>query len=84
MIVYYSVSFDEALNSVIQKCEVDVNIRYWDSTERKVKLVTLIHNSLREQMLMICLIVEMWVQQSYKKIHFYILQWMDPMLIGTF
>ena len=35
--IYYSVSFDEALNSVIQKCQMDVNIRYWDSTERKIK-----------------------------------------------
>ena len=32
-----SVLFDEALNSVIQKCQMDVNIRYWDSTERKIK-----------------------------------------------
>ena len=35
--IYYSVSFDEALNSVIQKCQMDVNISYWDSTEHKVK-----------------------------------------------
>ena len=35
--IYHSVSFDEALNYVIQKCQMDVNIRYWDSTERKVK-----------------------------------------------
>ena len=35
--IYYSVSFDEALNSVIQKCQMDVNIRYWDSTKRKIK-----------------------------------------------
>ena len=35
--IYYSVSFDEALNCVIQKCQMDVNIRHWDSTERKVK-----------------------------------------------
>ena len=43
--IYYSVSFDEALNSVIHKCQMDVSIgivlkmdvRYWDSTEDKVK-----------------------------------------------
>ena len=35
--IYYSVSFDEALNSVIQKCQMDINISYWDSTEHKVK-----------------------------------------------
>ena len=34
--MYYSVSLDEALNYVIQKCQMDVNIRYWDSNERKV------------------------------------------------
>lgn len=43
MLIYDSVwassvwSFDEALNSVTQKCQMDVSIRYWDSTERKVK-----------------------------------------------
>ena len=35
--ISYSVSFDEALNSVVQKCQMNVSIRYWDSTERKVK-----------------------------------------------
>ena len=35
--ICYSVSFDEALNSVIHKCQMDVNNRYWDSTEDKVK-----------------------------------------------
>ena len=37
--IYYSVSFDEALNSVIQKCQMDVNIKYLDSTERKIKTI---------------------------------------------
>ena len=59
--IYYSLSFDEALTSVIQKCQMDLHIKYWDSTERTV---TLIHNTLRDQMLIICLIVYMWVQQS--------------------
>ena len=35
--IYYSVPFDEALNYVMQKCQMDVNSRYWDSTERKIK-----------------------------------------------
>ena len=35
--IYCSISFDESLNSVMQKCQMDVNIRYQDSTERKVK-----------------------------------------------
>ena len=28
--LYYSLSFDETLNSVVQKCQMDINIRYWD------------------------------------------------------
>ena len=35
--IYYSVSFDEALNSVIHNCQMDVSNRYWDSTEDKVE-----------------------------------------------
>ena len=37
MVVSLTLSFDEALNSVVQKCQMNVSIRYWDSTERKVK-----------------------------------------------
>ena len=34
---FYSVSFDESLNSVIQKCQMDVNIRYWNDSTNKVE-----------------------------------------------
>ena len=27
---YFSVSFDESLNSVVQKCQMDIGVRYWD------------------------------------------------------
>ena len=35
--LYYSLSFEESLNSVVQKCQMDINIRYWDNKEEKVK-----------------------------------------------
>ena len=35
--LYYSLSFDESLNSIVQKCQMDINIRYWDNKEKKVK-----------------------------------------------
>ena len=35
--IYYSASLDEALNSVIQKCQMDINIIYCGITECKVK-----------------------------------------------
>ena len=35
--LYYSLSFDEGLNSIVQKCQMDINIRYWDNKEKKVK-----------------------------------------------
>ena len=35
--LYYSLSFDKSLNSIVQKCQMDINIRYWDSKEKKVK-----------------------------------------------
>ena len=28
---FYSVSFDDSLNSELQKCQIDVNVRYWDT-----------------------------------------------------
>ena len=51
--MYYSVSLDEALNYVIQKCQMDVNIRYWDSTEREVNPLMPGGN----KMLIICLMI---------------------------
>ena len=27
--IYYSLSFDESLNSVQQKCQMDLNVRFW-------------------------------------------------------
>ena len=35
--ICYSLSFDEALNSIVQKCHMDVSIRYWDDKEQMVK-----------------------------------------------
>ena len=28
---YYSVSFDESFNSELQKCQMDINVHYWDT-----------------------------------------------------
>ena len=33
--LFYSVSFDESSNSELQKCQMDINVRYWD-TEQNV------------------------------------------------
>ena len=35
--ICYSISFDEALNSIVQKCQMDFSIRYWDDKEQIVK-----------------------------------------------
>ena len=35
--LYCSLSFDESLNSIVQKCQMDTNIRHWDDKEKKVK-----------------------------------------------
>ena len=29
--LFYSVSFDESFNSELQKCQMDINVRYWDT-----------------------------------------------------
>ena len=50
--ICYSISFDEALNSIVQKCQMDVSIHYCDDKEQ-LKLIILICNFLREQMLII-------------------------------
>ena len=35
--IYYSLSFDESLNSVEQKCQMDVNVRLWNESRNIVK-----------------------------------------------
>ena len=35
--IYYSLSFDESLNSVEQKCQFDVNVRLWNECRNIVK-----------------------------------------------
>ena len=35
---YITPMFDESMNDVLQKSEMDVHIRYWDDTENKVKV----------------------------------------------
>ena len=35
--LYYSLSFGESLNSIVQKFQTDIHIRYWDNKEKKVK-----------------------------------------------
>ena len=35
--IYYSLSFDESLNSVEQKCQLDVNVRFWNECRNIVK-----------------------------------------------
>ena len=32
---YFSVSFDESLNEILQKCQMDVVIKYWDSKKNE-------------------------------------------------
>ena len=34
---FYSVSFDESMNSVMQQCQMDVVIRYWNETAGNVE-----------------------------------------------
>ena len=46
--IYYSLSFDEALNSVIQKYQMDVNIRYWDSTSNLLDSINVSTAKLKE------------------------------------
>ena len=29
--LFYSVSFDESFNSELQKCQMDINVHYWDT-----------------------------------------------------
>ena len=29
--LFYSVSFNESFNSELQKCQNDINVRYWDT-----------------------------------------------------
>ena len=35
--ICYSISFDEALSSIVQKCQMDGSICYWDDKEQMVK-----------------------------------------------
>ena len=35
--IYYSLSFDESVNSVEQKCQLDVNVRFWNECRKIVK-----------------------------------------------
>ena len=35
--ICYSISFDEALNSIVQKCQMDVSISYWDDKGQMIK-----------------------------------------------
>ena len=35
--IYYSLSFNESLNSVEQKCQMDVNVRFWNESRNIVK-----------------------------------------------
>ena len=35
--ICYSISFDEALNSIVLKCQMDIRICYWDYKEQMVK-----------------------------------------------
>ena len=35
----YVICFDESLNDVIQSCQMDVLIRYFDFADRKVKIL---------------------------------------------
>ena len=37
-VICYSVSFDESLNDVTQKSEMDVIIRYWDNVDMEMKV----------------------------------------------
>ena len=36
-IICYSISFDEALNSIVQKCQMDVSICCWNDKEQMLK-----------------------------------------------
>ena len=29
--LFYSLSFNESFNSELQKCQIDINVRYWDT-----------------------------------------------------
>ena len=33
---FYSLSFDESLNNVLQSCQMDINIRYWNEAKNVV------------------------------------------------
>ena len=35
--IYYSLSFDESLNYVEQKCQIDANVRFWNECRNIVK-----------------------------------------------
>ena len=36
--IYYSLSFDESLNSVQQKCQMDFNVRFWNESRNIVEI----------------------------------------------
>ena len=35
---WYTISFDESLNKVVQECEIDIIIGFWDNLSNKVQV----------------------------------------------
>ena len=80
--LYYSLSFDEGLNSIVQKCQMDINIRYWDNKEKKVK-TRYLDSQFLERPNADKLFQSLKTAIGKKRV-FYNLQWTDLTLTGKY